>query len=127
MRKGHAYARHPTEANFCAARHLLVSSSGDAYGFVDEALGKRGRKRRVALTVPSFVAALEHVAHGDLLATLPRRLVRRHTARFGLAAVELPFKRKPDPIQAVTTRAAMLDAGIAWLMATLVSLFAKQK
>jgi DNA-binding transcriptional LysR family regulator len=127
MRKGHAYARHPTEANFCAARHLLVSSSGDAYGFVDEALGKRGRQRRVALTVPSFTAALEHVAHSDLLATLPRRLVRRHTARFGLTAVELPFKRKPDAIQAVTTRAAMLDAGIAWLMGTLVSLFAKQK
>jgi DNA-binding transcriptional LysR family regulator len=127
MRKGHAFARHPTEANFCAARHLLVSSSGDPYGFVDEALGKRGRARRVALTVPSFMMALESVAHSDLLAALPRRLVRRHGARFGLTAAELPFKRKADPIQAVTTKAAMLDAGIRWLMETLVSLLAPRK
>ncbi|HEX6705598.1 MAG TPA: LysR family transcriptional regulator [Albitalea sp.] len=127
MRKGHPFARDPTEANFCAANHLLVSSSADPHGFVDEALRKRGRKRRVALTAPSFMVALEHVAHSDLLVTLPRQLVRQHAARFGLAAVELPVKRKPDPIQAVTTKAAMLDAGVAWLMATLVGLFARRR
>jgi DNA-binding transcriptional LysR family regulator len=127
MRKGHPFARAPTEANFCAAKHLLVSSTGEAHGFVDEALGKRGRTRRVALTVPSFTMALEQIAHSDLLAALPRRLVRRHSARFGLTAVELPFKRKADPVQAVTTKAAMLDAGVAWLMATLVGLFAARK
>jgi hypothetical protein len=42
------------------------------------------------------------------------RLVRRHATRFGLTAVDLPFKRKADPIQAVTTKAAMLDAGPGW-------------
>ena len=36
------------------------------------------------------------------------------------------LKRKADPIQAVTTKAAMLDAGVAWLMGMLVSLFALQ-
>ena len=123
MRRGHPFARHPTEGNFCAAKHLLVSSSGAAQGFVDEALSKRGRTRRVALTVPSFMMAVEQVAHSDLLAALPRGLVRQQAARFGLTAVELPFKRKPDPIQVVTTHAAMLDAGVAWLMETLVSLF----
>jgi DNA-binding transcriptional LysR family regulator len=127
MRKGHAFARNPTEANFCAAKHLLVASGGDPYGFVDEVLGKRGRTRRIALTVPSFAMALEYVAHSDLLAALPRRLVRRHATRFGLTAAELPFKRKADPIQAVTTKAAMLDAGVAWLVGTLVSLFAVRK
>ena len=123
MSKGHAFARNPTEASFCAAKHLLVSSGGDPHGFVDEVLGKRGRTRRVALTVPSFAMALEVVASSDLLAALPRRLVHRHAARFGLTAVELPFKRKADPIQAVTTKAAMSDAGVAWLVGTLVSLY----
>ena len=124
MRKGHPFARDPTEANFCAAKHLLVSSSADPQGFVDQALHKRGRKRRVALTVPSFMVALEHVAHSDLLAALPRQIVRRHAVRFGLTSVELPLKRKADPVQAVTTKAALLDAGVAWLVETLVSLFA---
>lgn len=124
MRRGHPFERDPTEANFCATNHLLVSSGGDPHGFVDEALRKRGRKRRVTLTVPSFMLALELVARSDLLVALPRQLVRQHAARFGLAAVELPLKRKADPIQAVTTKAAMLDAGVAWLMGTLVSPFA---
>lgn len=127
MRKGHAFARTPTVAQFCAAKHLLVASGSDPHGFVDEALGKRGRARRVALTVPSFAMALEYVAHSDLLATLPRRLVGRHAARFGLDAVELPFKRKPDTIQVVTPKAAMLDAGIAWMVGTLVSLLAARR
>ena len=127
MRKGHAFARKPTEANFCAAKHLLVASGGDPHGFVDEVLGKRGRARRVAVTVPSFAMALEYIAHGDLLATLPRRLVCQHGARFGLTAAELPFKRKPDSIQVVTTKAALLDAGVAWLVETLVRLFADGK
>src|SRR6185436_13304414 len=39
----------------------------------------------------------------------------------GLATAELPFKREPDPIVAVATRAAMMDDGIAWLMGVLVS------
>jgi DNA-binding transcriptional LysR family regulator len=120
MRKGHAYARAPTEAEFCRSQHLLVSLSGDPRGFVDEVLAKRGHKRRIVLTVPTFMMALAHLSSSDLIATLPRRLVERHAARFGLAFVELPFKRKPDPIKAVATKAAMMDAGIAWLMNVIV-------
>lgn len=120
MRKGHAFARAPTEAAFCKSRHLLVSLSGDPRGLVDELLAKRGLKRRIVLTVPSFMMALAQLASWDLIAALPRRLVKQHAARFGLAFVELPFKRKPDPIQVVATKAAMMDAGIAWLMETVV-------
>ena len=57
-RKGHPFARAPTEAAFCAAEHLLVSLNGDPHGFIDEMLAKRGSRRRVVLTVPSFVMAL---------------------------------------------------------------------
>jgi DNA-binding transcriptional LysR family regulator len=97
-----------------------VSLSGDPQGFVDELLAKRGLARRVALTVPSFMMALAHLANSDLIASLPRHLVRQHGARFGLIAAELPLKRKPDPIQAITTRAALMDAGVSWLMEVLV-------
>jgi len=68
--------------------------------------------------------ALELVARSDLIVALPRQLVSRHAARFGLTAVELPLKRKADPIQAVTTKAAMREVGVAWLMGTLVRLVA---
>jgi DNA-binding transcriptional LysR family regulator len=87
---------------------------------VDDLLARRGLKRRIVLTVPTFMMALSHLSNSDLIATLPRRLVERNAARFGLASAELPFKRKPDPIQAIATKAAMTDAGIAWLMEVVV-------
>lgn len=126
MRKGHPFARQPSEAAFCAARHLLVSQSGEARGFVDDTLARRGRSRRIALTVPSFMMALEHLAGSDLLATVPRRLVEQQAARFGLSFAELPFARKPDPIQAIATRSALMDAGVGWLMNLVVSVLGRR-
>jgi hypothetical protein len=51
---------------------------------------------------------------------LPRHRAERHAARFALAVVELPLKRKSDLIQVVATKAAIMDAGIAWLMELIV-------
>jgi DNA-binding transcriptional LysR family regulator len=127
MRKGHAFARTPTEAAFCRSRHLLVSLDGDPVGFIDEMLAKRGLARRVALTVPTFMMALAYLSSSDLIAALPRRLVQRHAAQFGLVLVDLPFKRKSDSIEAIATKAAMRDAGIAWLIETTVALFAPER
>ena len=120
MRRGHVFARRPTLPAFCKAQHLLVSLDGISRGFVDELLAKRGLHHRVVLTVPTFLLALAHLSNSDLIAALPRRLVERHAARFALAIVELPLKRKSDLIQAVATKAAMLDAGTAWLMELIV-------
>ncbi|MFO1107787.1 MAG: LysR family transcriptional regulator [Bradyrhizobium sp.] len=114
-RKGHRFARAPGLAAFCAAEHLLVSLSGDPHGFIDEMLARRGLTRRIALTVPSFTMALTQLADSDLLAVLPRSLVRQYATPLGLAAVELPFERKPDAIHAIVTKAALMDAGVNWL------------
>ena len=127
MRKGHPLARSPSLALYCRSQHLLVSFSGDPHGFVDDLLAKRGLKRRIALTVPTFMMALAHLASSDLIAALPRRLVASHAARFDLVSAELPFKRKPDPIFAIATRAAMMDDGISWLMDVLVNSLASRK
>ena len=62
----------------------------------------------------------EFHASSELIASLPRRLVQHHGARFGLIATELPLKRKPDPIQAITTKAALMDAGVSWLIEVVV-------
>ncbi|WP_025037701.1 LysR family transcriptional regulator [Bradyrhizobium sp. DOA9] len=120
MPKGHPFAKAPTDAAFARSRHLLVSLSGEPRGFVDEMLAKRGLERRIALTVPNFTMALAQLSGSELIAALPRRLVEQHAGRFGLVFVELPFARKPDTIRAIATKAAMRDAGIAWLMQVLV-------
>jgi DNA-binding transcriptional LysR family regulator len=118
-RPGHAFARNPTLDRYCESTHLLVSSSGDGYGFFDMVLAGQGRSRRVAVTVPNFMMALAVVAESDLVASLPRRLVAMHAARFGVAISELPLSYPHSTVRAVATKAAMMDAGIAWLVDTL--------
>src|SRR5262249_26800795 len=73
MRRGHplADAEFTLDA-FVEAHHLLVSFSGRAYGFVDEALAALGRQRRIVLTVNQFATAGIVVSQSDLLTVLPR-------------------------------------------------------
>jgi DNA-binding transcriptional LysR family regulator len=61
---------------FIAADHVLVSPQGNEGGYVDDALHVLGRQRRVAVSVPGFLAALSLVQTSDLLATLPDDIVR---------------------------------------------------
>jgi DNA-binding transcriptional LysR family regulator len=126
-RAGHPFAKKPNLDTFCAARHLVVSLTGDAHGFVDDALARHKRARRVVLTVPSFSMALALLAELDLLAAVPARLVAASGAVFGVVATEAPFARplRRDPISVVATRAAMRDAGVAWLFQRLVGLSAR--
>ena len=91
MRAGHPFARAPTLDRYCEMRHLVVSLTGDPYGFVDEALAEHGRSRRVALTVPNFMMALAVIAETDLIAALPRQLVAMHAARFGVVSTQAPL------------------------------------
>jgi DNA-binding transcriptional LysR family regulator len=121
MRKGHPLGRDPALANYCAARHLLVSLIGDDYGIVDEMLAREGLSRRLVLTVPNFVMALTQISATDLVGTLPRRLVNQYAEPLGLESCEIPMRspRPPDDIGIVTTKAAMMDAGVAWLFETL--------
>jgi DNA-binding transcriptional LysR family regulator len=77
MRKDHPLAKGAmTLDRFCAARHMLVSFSGRAFGFIDEALTSLGRSRRVVLTVNQFFTAGKVVTHSDLLTVLPRHFVK---------------------------------------------------
>jgi len=115
MRAGHRFARNPTLARYCEMQHLVVSHTGDPHGFVDEALARRGKRRRIALTVPNFMLALAIVAETDLVTALPRRFAVMHAARFGIAALDAPLTLPGFRVNAVAPRVAMMDAGLAWL------------
>jgi DNA-binding transcriptional LysR family regulator len=118
-RRDHPYAKKPTLERFCQARHLLVSQTGDARGFVDDALAKRGQKRRIALTVPNFMMALAIIAESDLIGALPKQFVRRYARRFGAVDTKAPFPLRSDDLCAIASKSAMADAGVAWLFKVL--------
>lgn len=116
VRADHSFGKRVSIANYCAARHLLVSRTADPYGFVDTALEALGYSRHITLTVPNFALALAMIAESDLVGTLPRSLTQLHAQRFGLRVLEPPFALGKFQIRAVTPQVAMQDAGIAWLM-----------
>jgi DNA-binding transcriptional LysR family regulator len=115
MRAGHRFARRPTLERYCEMQHLVVSLTGDPYGFVDQFLAVKGRARRIALTVPNFMFALATLAETDLVSALPRRFVALHAPRFGVVAVEAPLELPRFRLNAVAPKAAMTDQGLAWL------------
>jgi DNA-binding transcriptional LysR family regulator len=115
MRSGHPFAEAATLDRYCDMQHLVVSLTGDPHGFVDRILAEQGRSRRIALTVPNFMFALAVVAETDLIAALPRRFAAIHAARFGVLALDAPLPFGNFRLNAVASRAAMMDTGLAWL------------
>ena len=92
MRRGHPLAKKPLSLDdFCEAHHLLVSFSGRAQGFVDQALAALGRQRRVVLTVNQFFTAGRVVAQSDLLTVLPERFLAATGNADGLVTRDLPM------------------------------------
>ncbi|MBX3603718.1 MAG: LysR family transcriptional regulator [Piscinibacter sp.] len=93
MRRQHPLAGRPlTLDEFCAAGHVLVSFSGRAHGFVDQALASVGRHRRIALTVNQFFTAAHVVRDCDLLTVLPDGFLPLTGLQADLVVADLPIE-----------------------------------
>ena len=65
-----------TLAVFAALPHLLVTERGDAVGAVDEALGRQGLRRRIALTIPHVLVVPTVLPGSPMIATVGARVAR---------------------------------------------------
>ena len=115
MRRGHKLAKKKLTIDaYCAESHVVCSQVGDPHGFFDMELAKIGKKRRVAVVVPNFLLALATVAETNLLAAVPLGLLGAHAARFDIKYVDAPLKGRSE-IRVIAPKAAMMDAGLAWM------------
>ncbi len=105
---------------YCAAHHLLVSFSGRAHGFVDEALAAAGRQRRIMLTVNQFFTGARVVASSDLLTLLPRTFVPTTGFADRLAVRPLPIALERVSVESVWHARNRHDPALAWLRGVLV-------
>lgn len=75
MRAGHPAADGGLSLDrYLGLGHIVVSITGVGPAPVDVALAGMGRRRRVQVRVPSFLAAVEIAARSDLVMTLPSSL-----------------------------------------------------
>ena len=71
----------------------MVSPRGGFFrGPADDALQSQGLQRNVVVSAANFLVLLDIVATSDIVALVPARLVRHHTARLAL---------RPPPLQVV--------------------------
>jgi len=119
MRRGHALEAEPalTLDAYCAARHLRVSFAGRERGFVDEALARLGRERRVVMTVQHFSIAGRVVRESDLLTVLPRSYLPATGVESDLAVRSFPCPLPRVEVGLLWHRRHDWDPAHAWLAA----------
>jgi len=127
QRKGHPRGREALDLDrFCTLDHILVSPEGGGFfGATDETLATLGRKRRVVVSLPSFLLAAPLVATTDLVAVLPERLARSMDDNFDI--LPLPFTSVRFNIVMSWHPRRQRDPGHQWLREQAVELFAKDR
>jgi DNA-binding transcriptional LysR family regulator len=116
MRKGHPLAKKRlTLDRFCAASHALVAPRGKPGGYVDEALAKLGRSRRVALAVPHFLVAPHVLVETDLVVTLAERVAKTFAGMLPLVMAEPPVELSGFTMVLAWHERTASDPAHAWL------------
>jgi len=92
LREGHPDAARArlSAARFAGLGHVVASRRGRGAGPVDVALRAAGLRRRVALVVPGFQAALEVALASDFVACVPEPFARWSTAAARLRVFPMP-------------------------------------
>ena len=103
--------------------HLAITTCGTGHGVVEKALEGRGIRRRVGLTVPSFLGIASIIATLDYLAVIPEQLAR-HLARTGnIKMLPLPFNVPSYYIMQHWHERYTQDPASKWLRSVVANLF----
>ena len=124
MRRGHPLARkrRVTLDEYCRFNHLLIAPSGEPTGIMDRLLARRGRSRRIAMTVNQFLVAPFVLGETDLLLTVLRRIADRYADAAGLHVTRLPIAVPAVPLNLVWHRRMAGDRAHAWMRALVAEL-----
>ena len=96
--------------------HLVITLGDNARPtWIDEALAKRGRQRRIALRVRHFMVAPLVVSRTDLLMTGPSMLIRHFAALAPLQVLEPPLPLPTYPEEAYWHERFDADPAHRWL------------
>jgi len=123
MRRGHPLADLPelTLDAYCEALHLRVNFASRPQGFVDDALARLKRRRRVLITVSQFATAGAMVQQSDLITVLPRSYVPATGFASQLVSRDLPFEMPRIDVGLLWHRRHEHDTAQRWLRETLRS------
>jgi DNA-binding transcriptional LysR family regulator len=103
--------------------HLAITTCGTGHGVVEKTLEAKSIRRRVGLTVPSFLGIASIITTLDYLAVLPEQLAR-HLARPGnIKVLPLPFNLPSYYIMQHWHERYTQDPASKWFRSMVANLF----
>lgn len=100
---------------FASEQHAVVSSSGAAPMFLDEALERSGIKRKISLNIPNFIGAALVVEHTELILTIPERLAEVLQGRADVRTYPAPLQLPTYDVKQHWHERFHNDPGSQWL------------
>ena len=99
---------------FIATPHVMMSTTGDLVGLVDEALRARGKERRLVATVPGFATLGTLLKGRALIATIPDFAAETLARVHGLATATPPVAMPTYSVSMVWHAAGDRDPALRW-------------
>jgi DNA-binding transcriptional LysR family regulator len=113
-----------TLAQFQAADHAVITSSGAAPRVVDREIARLGLQRRVVMEIPSFLGAAFVVEHTNMVITIPQRLADLLQGRGAFRQCPVPFALPDYEVKQHWHERDHHDPGNQWLRRTVHQLLA---
>jgi DNA-binding transcriptional LysR family regulator len=111
---------------FAEMRHAVVSTAGTGHeAAIERAFAEQRQHRRVALTLPHWMAVPIIVARTDYIVTVPRRLAVAFAAFPGITIVDPPIRIEPFDIRQHWHERYHHDPANRWLRALVAELFSE--
>ena len=121
-RRGHPLARgRMTAAAWASHPHVQVRQNTGSPSHVGAMADHAGVRRRVALTVPGFLAVPWVVARSDMVFTATRELVDEIAAALDLAVLRPPVELAPIAAAALWHERMQAVAGHRWFLERVVA------
>jgi DNA-binding transcriptional LysR family regulator len=114
-----------TRAAYLRGAHLAIESPGTGHLIVERALRAQGVRRRVALQVPDFLAAVMLVARTDLMCTVPAKLAQAAAESLPVQSSAVPVELPGFAIHQYWHPRAHPDAAVRWLRERIAARFAE--
>ncbi|MFL6709607.1 MAG: LysR family transcriptional regulator [Massilia sp.] len=119
QRKDHPRGAGPMTLDaYCAAHHVMVSSTGGFESVIDTELARLGLRRKVVLALPQYALVPLMLGATDYLCTLPQRFLARHAGL--LDQFELPLAHPGIALAMAWHPRSETDEAHRWLRQSLL-------
>ena len=103
-----------SKTQYLAAKHLLISISGDFEGIIDQALQKEGKTRQVVCASSSFLSHLYLLKQDDFALTAPKKLIAAYQELMDLKVSKCPVDIPGIKVRMIWHLRSKVDPLKAW-------------